>query len=441
MTISTTTNRVQYSGTGSQTAFSFPYYVESASDLSVYVTTSAGVETLQTISTHYTVSGPPSASNTITFVTAPASTETVTIVRDEPLVQEVDVSGVANFRAQGFEDNFDRLVRMTQRIWEKLGRAVVFQASSTSSDVVMPELEAGKYLKVDSAGTGFDFATSTGYSQAGAWATATAYSESDVVTNNGSSYIATSAHTSGASTEPGTGGSWTTVWQLVASKGDTGAAGSGAFSFSDTTVTADRANDYIPLYDGSDSNAEKKAALTDWITTAIAASTSNGEGAALIGIEDSATAITATTVEGALAEVWTTFVKLAGGTMSGNLTLADNQIIRANLLDYGVVTNAIGSIGGGTQDIDLTSGNSVTATVDTSTTTFTFSNPTASDEWCGFVLGLTNGGSQTVNWPASVDWAGGTAPTLTTAGVDWLVFWTVDGGTIWNGSLVGADFQ
>jgi len=77
--------------------------------------------------------------------------------------------------------------------------------------------------------------------------------------------------------------------------------------------------------------------------------------------------------------------------------------------------------------------------VDTSTTTFTFSNPTASDELCIFSLVLTNGGSQTVNFPASVDWEGGTAPTLTTAGVDILVFATVDGGTNWHGQSYSLD--
>jgi len=129
---------------------------------------------------------------------------------------------------------------------------------------------------------------------------------------------------------------------------------------------------------------------------------------------------------------------LAATTLSGQLTGADQTVSAVNLKDYGEVTNAIGSIGGGTQDIDLVAGNSVSGTVDTSTTTFTFSNPTASDELCGFTLTLTNGGSQTVNWPASVDWAAATAPTLTTAGVDVLVFYTIDGGTIWYGFLSGA---
>ena len=128
-------------------------------------------------------------------------------------------------------------------------------------------------------------------------------------------------------------------------------------------------------------------------------------------------------------------------TLGGELAGQDNIVSRVNLKDYGEVTNAIGSIGGGTQDIDLTLGNSVSGTVDTSTTTFTFSNPTASDELCAFSLMLTNGGSQTVNWPGTVDFAGGTAPTLTTSGIDCLVFWTIDGGTIWNGSTVALDLK
>ena len=128
-----------------------------------------------------------------------------------------------------------------------------------------------------------------------------------------------------------------------------------------------------------------------------------------------------------------------GITLGGAISGADQTVSRVNLKDYGEVTNAIGSVGGGTQDIDVALGNNVTATVDTGTTTFTFSNPTASDELCGFTLFLTNGGSQTVNWPATVDFPGGTAPTLTASGVDILVFVTTDGGTIWHGMASSLD--
>ena len=126
-------------------------------------------------------------------------------------------------------------------------------------------------------------------------------------------------------------------------------------------------------------------------------------------------------------------------TLNGAVTGADQIVSAINLKDYGEVTQALGSAGG-TRTVNLNNGNSVTATVSASANTFVFSNPTAGDELCGFTLGLTNGGSQTVNWPSSVDWTAATAPTLTASGVDWLVFWTVDGGTIWNGKLVGAAF-
>ena len=122
---------------------------------------------------------------------------------------------------------------------------------------------------------------------------------------------------------------------------------------------------------------------------------------------------------------------------SGVVNHADYVVQRPNFKDYAETHQAIGSIGGGTQDIDLTAGNVVSGTVDTGTTTFTFSNPPASANSGSFTLILTNGGSQTVNWPGSVDWAAATAPTLTTSGVDVLTFTTIDGGTIWYGFAAG----
>ena len=97
-------------------------------------------------------------------------------------------------------------------------------------------------------------------------------------------------------------------------------------------------------------------------------------------------------------------------TIGGYINFQDEQAVRPEIKDYAETVNAIGGTGGGTQDIDLTAGNVVTATVDTSTNTFTFSNPSATGKACSFTLILTNGGSQTVNWPGAVDWAGGSAP-------------------------------
>jgi hypothetical protein len=164
-----------------------------------------------------------------------------------------------------------------------------------------------------------------------------------------------------------------------------------------------------------------------------AASTNTLTNKTISGASNTLSAISPSSVTG-------TAAILGANTFTGTQNFADNTAQRLNLLDYAEVTNAIGGTGGGTQDIDLTLGNSVTATVDTSANTFTFSNPTATDELCGFTLILTNGGSQTVTWPASVDWPAATAPTLTAAGVDKLVFETVDGGTTWTGNLAGAAY-
>tara|TARA_R100001244_G_scaffold67580_1_gene55319 strand:- start:2 stop:670 length:669 start_codon:yes stop_codon:yes gene_type:complete len=132
-----------------------------------------------------------------------------------------------------------------------------------------------------------------------------------------------------------------------------------------------------------------------------------------------------------------TSMTLAGATISGAVDGGAQVISNPVVKDYGETVNAIGGTGGGTQDIDITAGNVVTATVDTSANTFTFSNPSATGVSCSFTLILTNGGSQTVAWPATVDWAAATAPTLTASGVDVLTFMTIDAGTIWYGFAGG----
>lgn len=165
--------------------------------------------------------------------------------------------------------------------------------------------------------------------------------------------------------------------------------------------------------------------------------TSFGTGVATwIGTPSSANLASAVTDEtGSGALVFGTAPTITGMTLAGAVTGADQTVSAINLKDYAEVTNALGSVSGSTT-IDLTAGNSVTATTG-GAITWTFSNPTASDELCGFVLKLVNGGSATQTWPTSVDWPAATAPTLTTSGTDVLVFITCDGGTIWYGFTAG----
>lgn len=94
-----------------------------------------------------------------------------------------------------------------------------------------------------------------------------------------------------------------------------------------------------------------------------------------------------------------------------------------------------------TTNIDLYDGTNFSHTL-TENTTFAFNNPAASGKVSAFTLKVVQDASAsgyTVSWPASVDWAGSVAPTLTASAnaVDWFVFLTNDGGTNWYGFTAG----
>ena len=126
----------------------------------------------------------------------------------------------------------------------------------------------------------------------------------------------------------------------------------------------------------------------------------------------------------------------AGGTMSGETIFADQLVTRPVLKDYGETKVAMAA-----HTVDLSLGNVQTYTL-SGNQTLVFSNPPATGTSGSFTLLVTNGGSATLTWPASVTkWAGGTAPTLTASGVDIIVFTTIDAGTNWYGFAAGLDMS
>ena len=126
----------------------------------------------------------------------------------------------------------------------------------------------------------------------------------------------------------------------------------------------------------------------------------------------------------------------AGGTMSGETVFADQLVTRPVLKDYGETKVAMAA-----HTVDLSLGNVQTYTL-SGAQTLVFSNPPATGTSGSFTLLVTNGGSATLTWPASITkWAGGTAPTLTASGVDIIVFTTIDAGTNWYGFAAGLDMS
>jgi hypothetical protein len=89
--------------------------------------------------------------------------------------------------------------------------------------------------------------------------------------------------------------------------------------------------------------------------------------------------------------------------------------------------------------INLRDGDNFTHTL-SENVTYTFSNPAANGKVSAFTLKVTQDSTaRTITWPASVDWAAATAPTLSTdsGAIDVFVFTTYDGGTTYYGFTAG----
>jgi hypothetical protein len=169
--------------------------------------------------------------------------------------------------------------------------------------------------------------------------------------------------------------------------------------------------------------------------------TSLGTGVAtFLGTPSSANLASALTDEtGTGVAVFGTNPTLTGVTLAGEAACADNLVTRATLKDYAIEGSAIGNAGA-TRTFDLSVANFFSVTIDQATT-FTFTNPPASGDFGAFVMEITNGSAFLITFPASVDWPGGTAPTLTASGKDQLVFTTRDGGTTYFGFVAGLDIK
>jgi len=126
---------------------------------------------------------------------------------------------------------------------------------------------------------------------------------------------------------------------------------------------------------------------------------------------------------------------LAGGTMGGNLNLADNDLVRANLKDTSHETQSVSS-SSGSLSIDLTNGNVATTTLTENVTSFSVSNWPASGDYGELLIILTQDSTaRTVDWSGagtSVDYhtSDGNAPDIsTTDEVYAVLLFTMDAGS------------
>jgi len=158
MTVSSSTNSNRYSGNGSTTVFAYGFKIFADADLRVILkNNTTGVETLQTLTTHYTVSnaGNDSGGN-VTFVTAPASGNTVIIRRQLAYTQSTNYVENDAFPAEAHEDALDRATMLTQQNDTDVGLALQFPEGDVGAGLTntLPSAvdRASKYVSFDASG-------------------------------------------------------------------------------------------------------------------------------------------------------------------------------------------------------------------------------------------------------------------------------------------------
>jgi hypothetical protein len=163
MTVSSTSPRIKYDCNGSTTDFTFTFNASATDEISVILTTSAGVETTLTENSHYFVTATNNdytAGGTVsTCVTGDITTPyawatgyTLTIMRVVDITQETDLVPQPTLY-QTLEDALDKCARIDQQLQEQLDRTPKLKDSSETTGLTFPEIEAGKIIGYNAGGT------------------------------------------------------------------------------------------------------------------------------------------------------------------------------------------------------------------------------------------------------------------------------------------------
>ena len=166
MTISSNLNKHIYVGNGTTKTFDYTFYTLTEDDLHIYLTdTTTGIET--EITANYSISPSegyfPSSSGTVTYPSigdAIESTHKLTLLRNLDVLQPTVYPNNTSLKPKVVEKSFDRITMIAQQQQEELDRSMQF--SITVPDTfsrVLPAPVALKALRINSAGTAFEYTT------------------------------------------------------------------------------------------------------------------------------------------------------------------------------------------------------------------------------------------------------------------------------------------
>lgn len=405
MTVPTTTSRADYTGNGSTTAWTVPFYFLDPTHLQVIRTQiSTAVSTTLTLSTDYTVTGAGvPAGGTVTTVATLTTDQRITILRNVPFTQMSHYVLNDPFPAATHEQIVDQLTMEVQQLYESVGRALTLPSNSSGVSTALATPVANNLI-------GWN-ATATALQSTPLTSLATAIVATTWTTQRFSGTGSTTAFVLGAA--PGS------TSALIVSVGGSIKVPSVDFTVSGTTLTFTAA----PASGTNNIAVQYGQSMTTLPTSDLSAPGTIG------GSIPGAATFTTLTVNGA--STHTGAASFAGAVSGAGIT----SLLASPSGPIGTGTPAGGRFTfAHTAKVDVTF--SATAmTVDCSlsnvfATTFTANvtiAPTVSNAKDGqtinWFITQDGTGSRTMTWPTSFKWPGGSAGVLSTAAgaVDLLV--------------------
>lgn len=150
--------RVSYAGNGVTVAFTTPQFLANADIVATLVVDATGVETLQVLTTNYTLTGAGAASGTLTMLVAPPTGTTLVIYTDPEISQNVDlVNGDPLDVNTEIETPFDKLTLLYRRARNLVARSLRLPEGDVGfvdADTYLPAKvdRVSKYLAFDADG-------------------------------------------------------------------------------------------------------------------------------------------------------------------------------------------------------------------------------------------------------------------------------------------------
>lgn len=155
MTVSTE-NRLSgpYNGNGATTTFRYDFRIILDGHLLVVLTDADGVSTTLTLNVDYTVSGVgDEEGGSIEAISAPATGETITILRNLPFTQDTDLENQGAFQAQTIEDALDLAVMRDLVLLGRVGNSIhAPDTEEVSMELPPVALRKNAYLLFDANG-------------------------------------------------------------------------------------------------------------------------------------------------------------------------------------------------------------------------------------------------------------------------------------------------